>query len=83
MYEKVGDEIELCIGKSTTTKVVGKGTVELKFTSGELIDVFNALEIRKNLVSSCLLSKHGYKLVFGSDKFVLIKNDMFVGKGYD
>lgn len=25
---------------------------------------------------------HGYKLVFESGKFVLIKNDMFVGKGY-
>jgi hypothetical protein len=33
---------------STTTKVYGKGAVELKFTSGKivtLIDVFHALEI--------------------------------------
>jgi len=28
------------------------------------------------------LSKHGYKLVFESDKFVLTKNDRFMGKGY-
>jgi hypothetical protein len=84
-YEKVGDEIELYLGNSTTTKVVGKGTVELKFTSGKvvtLIDVFYALEIRKNLVSGGLLFKHGYKLVFESDKFVLTKNSTFVGKGY-
>jgi hypothetical protein len=47
-YEKVGDEIELYMGNSTTTKVVGKGTVELKFTFGKivnLIDVFHAPEI--------------------------------------
>jgi hypothetical protein len=84
-YEKVGVEIELYMGNLTTTKVVGKGTVEFKFTSGKvvtLVDVFYAPEIRKNLVSSGLLSKHGYKLVFESDKFVLTKNSMFVGKGY-
>jgi hypothetical protein len=70
---------------STTTKVVGKGTVELKFTSGKvvtLVDIFYAPEIQKNLVSGNLLSKHGYKLVFESEKFVLTKNNMFVGKGY-
>jgi hypothetical protein len=74
-YEKVDDEIEL--------KVAGKGIVELKFTSDKivtLIDVFHALEIQKNLVSGGLLSNHSYKLVFESDKFVLTKNGMFVGK---
>jgi hypothetical protein len=47
-YEKVGDEIELYMGNSTTTKVVGKCTIELKFTYGKivtLIDVFYAPEI--------------------------------------
>ncbi|RVW73229.1 Retrovirus-related Pol polyprotein from transposon TNT 1-94 [Vitis vinifera] len=40
------------------------------------------MDIRKNLVSGSLLSKNGFKLVFVSDKFVLTKNEMFVGKGY-
>ena len=74
-YEKVDDEIEL--------KVVGKGTVKLKFTSSKiviLIDVFHASKIRKNLVSGGLLSNYSYKLVFESDKFALTKNGMFVGK---
>jgi hypothetical protein len=74
-YEKVDGEIEL--------KVVGKGTIELKFTFGKiitLIDVFHTLEIQKNLVSGGLLSNHSYKLIFESDKFVLTKNGMFVGK---
>ena len=39
-------------------------------------------DIRKNLVSCSLLSKNGFKLVFESDKFVLTKNGMYVGKGY-
>lgn len=59
--------------------------MELKFTFGKvvtLVDVFYAPEIRKNLVFGGLLSKHGYKLVFESDKFVLTKNSMFVGKCY-
>lgn len=29
-----------------------------------------------------LLNQFGFKLVFESDKFVLSKNGMFVGKGY-
>ena len=39
-------------------------------------------DVRKNLVSGSLLSKNGFKLVFVSDKFVLSKNEMYVGKGY-
>ena len=73
-YEIVGDSIDLYMGNSSTLKVAGKGTVELNFTSGKtvtLLDVFHVPEIRKNLVSSGLLSKHGYKLVFESDKFIV------------
>jgi len=33
-------------------------------------------------VSSTLLKKFGFKLVFEADKFVLSKGGMFVGKGY-
>ena len=39
-------------------------------------------EIRKNLVSTSLLVKNGFKVVFVSDKVVISKNDMYVGKGY-
>ncbi|GJV71307.1 retrotransposon protein, putative, ty1-copia subclass [Tanacetum coccineum] len=38
--------------------------------------------IRKNLVSGWLLNKFYFRLVFESDKFVLSKNQMYVGKGY-
>ncbi|KAF3685974.1 hypothetical protein FXO37_00081 [Capsicum annuum] len=84
-YELVGDGKIVYMKNSSSTKVVGKGTVELKFTSGKIVtlmDVLHIPDIRKNLVSGTLLSKHGFKMVFEEDKFILSKNDMFVGKGY-
>ena len=39
-------------------------------------------EIRKNLVSSSLLNKHGFRMVFEANKVVVSKSRMFVGKGY-
>lgn len=84
-YELVGGDKVLHMGNSSSPKVVGKGTVELKFTSGKmvtLIDVLHVPDIRKNLVSGTLLSKHGYKMIFEADKFILSKQGMFVGKGY-
>ena len=39
-------------------------------------------EIRKNLVSDSLLNSHGFRIVFESDKFVLSKRGMYIGKGY-
>ena len=76
---------KLYMGNSSTSVVEGKGTVLLKFTSGKivtLVDVLYVPEIRKNLVSGPLLSKRGFKLVFESDKFVLTKAGMYIGKGY-
>ncbi|XXG41748.1 hypothetical protein AAC387_Pa01g2150 [Persea americana] len=54
-------------------------------TSGKeltLNNVLHVLDIRKNLVSGSLLSKKGFKLVFESNKFVLTKSGMYMGKGY-
>ena len=74
------------MGNSDTTKVKGKGTVELKFTSEKkkliLINVFYVLEIRKNLVSANLLCKKGVKAIVEFDNLNLSKGRMFVGKGY-
>ena len=57
----------------------------LKITSRKeltLTNVLYVLEIRKNLVSGSLLNSHGFWMVFESDKFVLSKSGMYVGKGY-
>ena len=57
----------------------------LKMTFGKelvLTDVLHVPDIGKNLVSGSMLSKNGFKLVFESNKFVFMKNEMYVGKGY-
>ncbi|RVW83338.1 Retrovirus-related Pol polyprotein from transposon TNT 1-94 [Vitis vinifera] len=84
-YKLVEQNEELFMGNSSSSKVEGRGKVILKMTSGKeltLNDVLHMPDIRKNLVSGSLLSKNSFKLVFVSDKFVLTKNEMFVGKGY-
>ncbi|TYK21073.1 pol polyprotein [Cucumis melo var. makuwa] len=74
---------QLFMDNSSTSKLEGQGKVILKMTSGKELTLNNVLhvpDIRKNLVSSSLLSKNGFKLVFVSDKFVLSKNEMYIGK---
>ena len=76
---------KLYMGNSATSEVQGMGNIVLKMTSGKevtLLDVLHVPDIRKNLVSGALLSKAGFRLVFESDKFVLTKNGLFLGKGY-
>ena len=73
------------MGNSSTSKVEGKGKVILKMSFRKeltLNDVRHVADIHKNLVLGSLLSKNGFKLVFESDKFVLTKSGMLVGKGY-
>ena len=44
--------------------------------------VLHMPDIHQNLVSDSLLNKNiGFKFVFVFDKFILTKNEMFVGKG--
>ena len=59
--------------------VVLKMTFEKELT---LTNVLYVLEIQKNLVSGSLLNNHGFRLIFKSNKFVLSKSEMYVGKGY-
>ena len=65
------------MGNHNAAKVVGKGSVELKFTSGEkltLLNVFHVPDLKKNLVAANLLCKKGFKVVLESDKVVITKN---------
>ena len=73
------------MGNSAVSKVDGKGKVILKWTSGKelaLNDVLHVPDIRNNLISGSILRKKGFKMVFESDKFILTKSGMNVGKGY-
>ena len=47
-----------------------------------LNNVLYVPETCKNLVSRLLLVKNSFKLVFVSNKFVLTKNEMYVGRDY-
>ncbi|KAK1631860.1 hypothetical protein QYE76_006175 [Lolium multiflorum] len=74
------------MGNGLHATVRGVGTVDLKFTSGKIVQLKNVLHvpsIKKNLVSGSRLMKDGFKLVFESNKVVLSKYGTFVGKGYD
>ena len=76
---------QLYMGNSVTSAIEGKGTTVLKMTSGKEFTLNNMLyvqDICKNLISGPLLSKNGFRLVFESNKFVLTKSGMYVGKGY-
>ena len=84
-FRAVDNGQKLYMGNSATADIKGEGDVILKMTSGKELKLTNVLyvpENRKNLVSGWLLNKFGFKLVFESDKFVLSKNQMYVGRGY-
>ena len=70
---------------SSKTKVFGSGEVELKFTSRRVLtlkDILYTSSIRKNLMSSFLLNKAGFKQTIESDNYVITKKGLFVGKSY-
>ncbi|GJY00710.1 pol polyprotein [Tanacetum coccineum] len=84
-FRAVDNGHKLYMGNSATADIKGEGDVVLKMTSEKelkLTKVLYVLEIRKNLMSGWLLNKFGFRLVFESDKFVLSKNQVYVGKGY-
>ena len=85
-YTPVGDDENVVyLGDSHTAQVLGKGKVMPKLTSRKtmaLNDVLHVPTIRANLVPDALLGKVGVKVSFESDKIVMAKNNIFVGKGF-
>ena len=76
----------LLMGNGARAAVRGVGTVDLKLTSGKTVqlkNVQNVPSIRKNLISGSMLCRDGFKLVFESNKCILSKYGIFVGKGYE
>ena len=73
------------MGNHDKAKVLGKSTIEVKMSSGKMMiltNVFHVPKIKKNLVSANLLCKSGLKVVLESNKLILSKNGIFLGKGY-
>ena len=83
-YSKVVDGEALYMGNNSSIKVQGKGQVELVFTSGNILilHVYYAPKISRNLVSGLTLNRLGYKLVFESDRCIISKNSIYVGRCY-
>jgi len=74
------------MGNGSHARVLGVGTVNLKFTSRKTLQLKNMQHvptIKKNLVSGSLLCRDGFKLVFESNKCILSKFGTFVEKGYE
>ncbi|KAH9727083.1 CCHC-type domain-containing protein [Citrus sinensis] len=75
-FEAVSNGEKLFVGNSAMSEIEGQGKVILKMTSGKELTVNDVLyvpEIWKNLVSGSLLNKHGFRMVFESDRVVLSK----------
>ena len=85
-YTAVGDgEEQVYLDNSRSTLVQGKGKVLLKLSYGKTLalnDVLHVPSIGVNLVSAALLGKVRVKISFESDKIIMTKNNVFVGKGY-
>ncbi|GJU23224.1 zinc finger, CCHC-type containing protein [Tanacetum coccineum] len=84
-YESLNDGSILHMGNESTALVHGRGYVNLRFSSGKIVSLFNVLHvpnIRKNLVSSNVLNNCGYKQVTESNKFILSKHGAFISFGY-
>ena len=85
-YTPVGDDEKVVyLDDSHTTQVLGKGKIMLKLTSRKTLalnDVLHVPIIRANLVSIALLGNVGVKVSFEYDRFVMTKNNIFVGKGF-
>jgi hypothetical protein len=66
----------MMMGNESHTSIRGVGTVDLKLTSGKIVQLKNMQYvpfINKNLVSDFLLCRDGFKVVLESNKFVVSK----------
>jgi len=83
---QVGRGSSLLMGNDTHDAVLGAGTVNLKFTSGKIVQLKNVQHvpfIKKNLVNGSQLCRDGFKLAFESNKCIVSKYGTFIGKGYE
>ena len=74
-YQTVRD-FSVLMGNGSYASAIGVGTVDLKFTSGKIVQLRNVQHvpaINKNLVSGLVLCKDNFKVV-ESNKFVMSKH---------
>jgi hypothetical protein len=74
------------MGDGSHASVYGVGTVDLKFTSGKIVQLRNVHHVpnmNKNRVSGSLLCRDRFKVVLELNKVVVSKHGQFIGKGYE
>jgi hypothetical protein len=74
------------MGNGSHARVLGVGTVVLKFTSEKTVllkNVQHMPSIKRNLVSGSMMCRNGYKIVLESNKCVVSRHGTFIGKCYD
>jgi hypothetical protein len=82
---QVARDSSVLMGNGSHASVRCVGTIDLKLTSGKIVqlkNVHHVPSINKNLVSGSLLCRDGFKVVLESNKFVVSKCGPFIGKGY-
>src|SRR3954469_2541952 len=85
-YYQFERDSSVLMGNGSHATVRCVGTVDLKFTSGKIVQLRNVQHVptmNKNLVSGSLLCRYGFKLVFESNKVTVSKFGQFFGKGYE
>ncbi|GKE38099.1 zinc finger, CCHC-type containing protein, partial [Tanacetum coccineum] len=78
-YELLNDGSILHMRNESTALVHGRGCVDLKFSFGKIVSLFNVLHVpnkRKNLVSSSVLNNCGYKQDEALDKLKVFKTEV-------
>ncbi|WVZ58553.1 hypothetical protein U9M48_008818, partial [Paspalum notatum var. saurae] len=78
-------DCSVLMGNGSAVSVLGTGTVDLKFTSGKIVQLKNVQHVpsmNKNLVSGSLLLRDGFKVVLESNKVIVSRHSLFIGKGY-
>ncbi|KAK1630960.1 hypothetical protein QYE76_005275, partial [Lolium multiflorum] len=72
----VARDSSVLMGNGSHASVRGVGTVDLKFTSGKIVQ--HVPTMNKNLVSGSLLCRDGFKVVLESNKVVVSKFGQFI-----
>ncbi|WVZ53539.1 hypothetical protein U9M48_004466 [Paspalum notatum var. saurae] len=78
-------DCSVLMGNGSAASVLGIGTVDLKFISGKIVQLKNVQHVpsmNKNLISGSLLLRDGFKIVLESNKVVVSRHGLFIGKGY-
>ncbi|WVZ71715.1 hypothetical protein U9M48_020267 [Paspalum notatum var. saurae] len=78
-------DCSVLMGNGSAASVLGTGTVDLKFTSGKIVQLKNVQHVpsmNKNLISGSLLLRDGFKVALESNKVVVSGHGLFIGKGY-